>query len=128
MQYEIYNPYNKEKLNLSICINTTINIYTPIILSEKLQNLYEDLKYMGYDLLDINSPFYHNICTPYTTNDRTDVTLTDRANYYFNNEETVCQSNCKLSEYLVNSQYLKCDFDIMNSEINIKEITKLNAK
>jgi len=128
LQYEIYNPYNKEKLNLSICINTTIDVYTPIILSEKLKNLYEDLKYMGYDLFDINSPFYQDICTPYTTNDGTDVSLTDRVNYYFNNEETVCQSNCKFSKYLVDSQYLKCECDIMNSEINIQEITKLNAK
>ena len=83
---------------------------------------------MGYDLFDINSPFYQDICTPYTTNDGTDVSLTDRVNYYFNNEETVCQSNCKFSEYLVDSQYLKCECDIMNSEINIQEITKLNAK
>ena len=83
---------------------------------------------MGYDLFNINSPFYQDICTPYTTNDGTDIPLTDRVNYYFNNEETVCQSNCKFSDYLVDSQYLKCDCDIMNTEINIQEITKLNSK
>ena len=40
LQYEIYEPYNKTKLNLSICSNITIDIYTPVILSEKLQNIY----------------------------------------------------------------------------------------
>ena len=89
-QYEIYEPYNKTKLNLSICSNTTIDIYTPVILSEKLQNLYEELKNMGYDLFDINSPFYQDICTPYSSNEGTDVLLTDRINYYYNNNETVC--------------------------------------
>ena len=45
-------------MNLSICENTTIGIYIPVVLSEKLQNLYNELKDLGYDLFDINSPFY----------------------------------------------------------------------
>ena len=59
-QYEIYEPYNKTKLNLTICSNTTIETYTPILLSEKLQKLYVELKDLGYDLFDINSPFYQD--------------------------------------------------------------------
>ena len=43
---------NKTKLNLSICINIAIDIYIPFILSEKLQNLFKELKDMGYDLFD----------------------------------------------------------------------------
>ena len=82
LQYEVYEPYTKTKLNLSICSNTTIDIYTPIILSQKLQNLYDELKDMGYDLFDINSPFYQDICTPYTSSNGTDVPLIDRANYH----------------------------------------------
>ena len=108
LQYEVYEPNKKTKLNLSICENITIDIYIPVVLSEKLQNLYEELKDMGYDLFDINSPFYHDICTPYTSSDGTDVPLNDRINYYYNNEETICQSNCKFSDYLMESQYLKC--------------------
>ena len=30
LQYEVYDPFNKTKLNLSICDNTTIDIYVPI--------------------------------------------------------------------------------------------------
>ena len=83
---------------------------------------------MGYDLFDINSPFYQDICTPYKSSDGTDVLLNDRVNYYYNNEETSCQSNCKFSDYLMESQYLKCDCDITNSEINTQETTKFSAK
>ena len=36
LQYEVYEPYNKIKLNLSICNNITIDIYIPFILCEKL--------------------------------------------------------------------------------------------
>ena len=34
VQFEIYEPYNKTKLNLSICQNTFIDLYIPI----KLRN------------------------------------------------------------------------------------------
>ena len=111
LQYEIYNPYNMTKLNLSICSNLTIEIYTPLIISDKLQNLHYELKEMGYNLFDINSQFYQDICTPYKSSEGTDVLLSDRVNYFYNNEETTCQSNCKFSDYLIEEQYLKCDCD-----------------
>ena len=128
IQYEVYEPYNKTKLNLSICENITIGIYIPVIISEKLQNLYNELKDMGYDLFDINSPFYQDICSPYKSSDGTDVLLSDRINTYYNNEETTCQSNCKFSNYLMESQYLKCDCDIKNSDIKTQDSKKFNAK
>jgi hypothetical protein len=119
LQYEVYEPYTKKKLNLSICSNITIDVYIPVILSEKIQNLYNDLKDLGYDLFDINSPFYQDICTPYKSSNGTDVPLTDRVNYFYNNDETACQSNCKFSDYLAESQYVKCDCDISSSEIRL---------
>ena len=128
IQYEVYEPYTKKKLNLSICSNVTIGLYVPVVLSEKIKNLYYDLKDLGYDLFDINSPFYQDICTPYKSSDGTDVTLNDRVNYFYNNNETTCQSNCKFSDYLMESQYVKCDCDITSSEINIQETEKFSAK
>ena len=128
LQYEVYEPYNRTKLNLSICENLSIDVYIPVTLTEKLQNLCDELKDLGYDLFDINSPFYQDICTPYKSSDGTDVPLTDRVNYFYNNDETSCQSNCKFSDYLTESQYVKCDCDITSSEINTKETTKFSAK
>ena len=128
LQYEVYEPYNKTKLNLSICDNITIDIYIPVILSEKLQNLFEELKGMGYDLFDINSPFYQDICTPYKSSDGTDVLLSDRVNSYFYNDDTSCQSNCKFSNYSFESQYLKCECNTKNSEIITKDAKAFNPK
>ena len=55
----------KTKLNLSLCDNTTITIYLPIILSDELNQIYNEIKDMGYDIFDINSSFYQDICIPF---------------------------------------------------------------
>ena len=62
-------------------------------------NIYSTLKDLGYNLFDINSPFYQDICTPYKSSNGTDVLLSDRVDYYYNNNETLCQSNCQFSHY-----------------------------
>ena len=49
LQYEIYEPFNKTKLNLSLCDNTTISIYSPVILSNELQQIYNEIK--GMDMI-----------------------------------------------------------------------------
>ena len=128
IQYEIYEPINGTKLDLSICDNTTIDVYIPLVLSEELQNLYNQLKEKGYDLFDINSAFYTDICTPFTSPEGTDVMLSDRISYYFNNSQTLCQSNCKFAGYSIETQYLKCKCDISNSQIDTQEVKKFTPK
>ena len=128
LQYEVYEPLNKTKLNLSICDSTTIHLYIPIVLSDGLNHLYNEVKNLGYDLFDENSAFYQDICTPFKSPNGTDVSLNDRYDYYYNNNETICQSNCNFSYYDIETQYLKCECDISNSEIDTEAITKLTAK
>ena len=130
IQYEVYEPYNKTKLNLSVCEigRININIYIPVVLSVQTQNLYNQLKEMGYDLFDINSPFYNDICIPYESEGGTDVLLKDRIDSYFYNEDTSCQSNCKFSNYSFESQYLKCECNMKNSEINANNAKAFNPK
>ena len=128
LQYEVYEPIYKKKLNLSICENTTIDLYIPVKLSNELGNLYNELKDKGYDLFDINSTFYQDICTPFKSSNGTDVLLSDRVDYYYNNDETLCQSNCKFSNYSMEKQLLKCECDVSNSEINSKEFKKFTPK
>ena len=55
-------------------------------LSDELQKIYQELKERGYDLFDINSEFYQDICTPYKSTNGTDVLLSDRVDTYYNNE------------------------------------------
>ena len=35
IQYQVYEPYNKTLLNISICKNTLIKIYIPLLLTGK---------------------------------------------------------------------------------------------
>ena len=127
IQYEVYESSNMTKLDLSVCKDIPIDIYVPAVLSENYQNLFNELKDLGYDLFNINDAFYQDICTPFKSTNGTDVLLSDRTNYYYNNDETKCQSNCKFSDYLAKAQYLKCECDTSNSEINPKNSKKFNA-
>ena len=61
VQLEIYEPYNKTKLNLSFCQDTSINIYVKAQLSEETKYSYEKLKSLGHNIFDINDPFYQDI-------------------------------------------------------------------
>ena len=117
VQLEIYEPYNKTKLNLSFCQETGINIYVKGELSDEIKYSYEQLKSLGYDMFNLNNPFYQDICAPFTSYRGTDIILSDRVNYIYNNDDTKCQSNCKLSKYSEESEYLNCSCTI-NEEVN----------
>ena len=128
LQYEIYEPINKTKLNLSVCKEVSIDIYVPVALSDKLKDLYDELKDLGYDLFDIDSDFYQDICTPYKSANGTDVLLSDRVNTYFGNEETQCQPGCQFSDYSLEAKNLKCECNVENTEINFDNNNNDNKK
>ena len=71
----------------------------------------EDLKEYGYNLLDIEDPFYQDICAYYKSQDGTDVLLADRKNDYYD-ESFSCQYNCKYVSYSEKTEYLKCECKI----------------
>ena len=126
INFEVYEPYNKTKLNLSVCDEKSINIIIPATLSEETKKLYEKMKESGYDMFDKNSAFYQDICTPFDSDDGTDILLSDRMNYIFNNEDTRCQSNCELSFYSLESEYINCSCST-NKNTNNKKIDKFSS-
>ena len=129
VQYEIYAPNTTSKLNLSICSEVKIDIYIPVELDENTQKLYDDLKSKGYNLFDKNDKFYKDICTPYKSEDGTDILLADRYNDIYTKNQLTCQANCEYSDYSSKSQYLKCECNIVNEEkIETKEPHKVTAK
>ena len=130
VQYEVYEPINKTKLDLSICQNTRIDIYIPIDLDDKIESLYNDLRQYGYDLFDINDPFYQDICTPYKSKNNTDVLLADRKNDYYNNySETTCQANCSYSAYLSETKLLKCECNVhIEEQLELVRMEKFNGE
>ena len=55
----------------------------------------------GYDPFNINDKFYREICTPYKSENGTDVLLDDREEFIYNSiaNETICPDNCEYSSY-----------------------------
>ena len=131
VNYEVYEPYNKTKLNLSVCDGTPINVYIPVELSAENKQIYEKMKESGYDMFNINDPFYQDICTPFDSANGTDILLSDRINFIYNNDDTQCQPNCQLSQYSLETKYLNCSCSANNekdtSDTNDKE-EKFSAK
>ena len=100
-----------------------------MILSKEMKELYEQMKESGYDMFDINNPFYQDICTPFDSPNGTDILLEDRKNFIYNNDETQCQTNCKLSYYSMESEYLNCSCSITEDYNDGNEkVEKFTAK
>ena len=127
IQYDVFEPYNKTKLNLSICENTNVNILVKMTLSQDTKKAYDKMKEQGYDMFNINDKFYQDICTPYKTEVNTDISLTDRKDYIYNNDDTQCQPNCYFSGYSIESEYMSCECSV-NQIKSIKKIVKFKPK
>ena len=123
LKYEVYNPYTLEKIDLSICNNMTINIYLPYSISNEDLKLYIKLKELGYDLFNPNDSFYHDFCTPFTTDNKTDVLLSDRRlDYYIN--ISFCEEGCTYKSYDYINKKVECECgvkeEIDNNIDNVK--------
>ena len=110
VQYEIYEPRNFQRLNLSVCNKTEIIVNVPTELDSETLSLYESLNEFGYNLFDSNDPFYNDVCTPYTTLNNTDIILSDRKDiiYANNGNQTLCQTNCSIKDYNTSYKNVVC--------------------
>ena len=88
VEYEIYNPITKQKLNLKYCKDEKIEISVPVSIDEN-----EIFKY------NLNSEFYNDICSTYTTNHKTDMSLKDRQKEFLDKNMTLCENDCEFSSY-----------------------------
>ena len=130
VKYEVYNPITYANLELSHCENTQISMYIPVNLTEEAENFYKQLIDQGYDPFNINDKFYREICTPYTSENGTDVLLDDREEFIYNSivNETLCPENCEYSAYMLDKKYLKCDCDINTTGIDTLDLHHLSGK
>ena len=81
----------------------------------------------GYNQFDVNSPFYNDICTPFTNEYGTDVLLDDRRADYFTQETNFCEDNCEFTGYNEKVGYFECKCPIKDS-IDDKSDTEYTTK
>ena len=109
--YEIYHPLTKEKLNLSYCSDILIKLNIPVSVEDN-----ELFKH------DPNSQFYSDNCFPYTTQNGTDIILTDRMQEYKDNNLSLCEKNCEYQDYDKEKKQSICECSIKNKMELISEI------
>jgi hypothetical protein len=109
LQFEVYDPVSFQKLDLSICNESNINLIISLPLSDEFVNAINNIIDQGYDPFDLNDRFYREICTPYDSENGTDVLLDSREEYYYSSlNNIVCPDHCNTSSFDLDSKYLKC--------------------
>ena len=111
VEYQIYNPKTKEKLILKYCEDEKISLSIPVTIDEN-----ELIKY------NPKSEFYNDICSTYTTNFKTDITLKDRQKEFLNKNMTLCESNCNYAFYNYTLKKVECECDVKYRIKNLYEI------
>ena len=111
---------------MSYCKDIEIVINVPVNLDSETISLYDSLSKSGYNLFDSNDSFYNDICTPYTTENNTDIILLDRKNilYKNNGDKQLCQNGCDMKDYGSKTKKAKCECSVEEEkkEINLDDV------
>ena len=124
LNYEVYNPITNEKLNLSLCDSVKINTYSKYFPSEESLSKIKKLSESGYDLYNINDAFYQDICSSFTSENGTDILLSDRQTDFYENV-SLCEDDCNYKGYDLNTKRVQCECPV-KEEIKVEESTKNN--
>ena len=109
--YEIYEPINKSKLNLSYCEESSISYNIPVAIDEN--NLF---KY------NPNSEYYNDQCNTYTTKNGTDIILNDRKEDFKENNMSLCENLCDYMGYDKDTKKALCECGIRYKDFVLSEI------
>ena len=101
VQYEVYHPLTKEKLDLTICNKSKIVIDYQVKINEN-----ELFKY------DPNDDYYNDVCYVYSNEDGVDITLNDRKNEYVYNNMSLCENNCEFTSYNNITKKVNCECNV----------------
>ena len=101
IEYEIYEPFSKTKMELNYCQNVTIKIEYNISINEDIL-----FKYNSSD------EYYNDKCYPYKTEYGTDIILDDRRNEFILYNMSLCEKNCNFEGYNTTSKKALCSCSI----------------
>ena len=112
VEYKLLDEKGNE-VPLELCQNETIEIKytldptTPGIDFEKVKELAES----GIDIFDPDSPFFNDICVPYTSSNGTDIPLKDRRKDLMQNI-SLCEEGCTYKSFNAVTYEVVCDCNI----------------
>ena len=120
VQYEIFHPNTLDKLNLEFCKEVKIEISAPVKLEYGEIALINSVSESGYNPFNSEDDFYNDICSIYTSENGTDMTLEDRQKeiYGTTNNLIMCQNGCKVKSYNKETNKSKCECDIQKNSTN----------
>ena len=127
VQYEIYHPITKEQLNLTYCKDVTIIVSVPVNLDDNTVSLYDSLSESGYNLFDSEDDFYNDICSTYTSQNGTDMILSDRKKEIYSAVENIsmCQTGCEFESYNKTTKKAKCNCEVQTNSIET-DVSKID--
>ena len=105
---------------MSFCNNETILIHYAIKESKEDDiNKINSFKNQGIDILDLNDPFFNDICLPYSDSG-TDLTLNNRIEEIYKNY-TFCEKNCEIYKINYENMSVSCNCTIKDV-LNVKDL------
>ena len=122
IEYQMFSTSLGAFLPLSVCQqeNAEVTVTNPIDsnpfgsfnLLELFQSKTSTALANGYDVFDAYSPFYNDICTPFTNENGNDVLLDDRRKYYYDDNIQLCGKDCTFIGYNTASKTYTCRCNI----------------
>ena len=113
IEYEIFNPITKSKLDLNYCKNSNITIHIPVNINESILFKY-----------DPNNSYYNDICYIYTNENGIYITIYDRKEEYNKKKLSLCPFNCIFYKYISDNKEVICQCKIQNGINSFSESNK----
>ena len=110
--YEVFNPNTLKKLDLSICENNNMNVNSPVT------EINESTLYIH----DTGDAYYLDECTPSAEGLGYDLILSDRQNFYINNNLSLCEKNCEYKGYNKDIKKSICFCNIKSEKLIASEL------
>ena len=122
VQYEIFDPCTLQKIDLDICKDIPVTINSTNNLDEKAIILYDSLQEYGYNLFNSDDIFYNDICSRYTSENGTDMTLNDRKKLLVEYSNIpLCQANCSFMFYNSSNNMTTCSCPIQTKNTSLEQ-------
>ena len=127
ISYELFNPTNlSNKLDFGSFSQKIIEIRIPMAFKSYKMDLIREARKLGYNIFDLNDPFYHDICSIFSYNN-SDISLSERKNLLDLSDEELCMENCTHINFDIKTLKIICLCKIGDYNNNKTEIeNKIN--